>query len=297
LKCSYSHQRPLLWNTMEPTDNGIRNVYAGISACLILISIVVRITLPVTIGSVLLTTGVVIFAKQKWLKWSVVPLCLAFNVATSYLLGFPIRYLMPLEGSVTDAETGSPIVSAIFDVEYAEYRPTLTITDIGREIDRGYAVTEKDGKYLVEGRFIVDFLHPNARRFIKLRHPLYETLDILPLSTELKVTDRECRKKEKAANIFHLDTCQIVLKPQQGVIHYNIQLGKLETKYHNDRRADETDISWVLNEMITYAAQAKNLNVSVEWNLIFAQWDRILDRFGGDKSTTKAEILSIVGKR
>ncbi len=274
-------------------DKKTSSTYAGICACLVLLSILVRITLPITLGSILLGIGIFIFTGKKWVRLVIIPICLAFNLATSYLFGFPVKYLMPLEGYVKDIATGEPIENAIFDVEYSEYRPTVTVTVVGRDIGHAYAVSGKDGKYLVEGRLLLDFIHPNARRHLKLRHPLYETADIFLNRADLTVVDNVCREKERAASIFRLDTCMITIRSRHGVISHNFLLMNLGIKYQNDRRAGGRDISWVLDEMVQYATQAKDLNVDVDWGQIFERWDKMLAPFGGDKSTTKTEILGI----
>ncbi len=270
------------------------NTYAGICSCLVFLSIVVRITLPITLGSILLGIGIFLFAEKKWVKLVIIPICLGFNVATSYLFGFPIKYLMPLAGYVKDVSTGAPIENAIFDIEYIEYRPTVTVTVVGRDIDHAYAVSGKDGKYLIKGKFLLDFIHPNAVRHLKLLHPLYETADVLLNRTSLTVVDSVCREKERAANIYRLDTCMTIIRSRHGVISHNFLLMNLGVKYQNDRRAGGRDISWVLGEMVQYAKQSKNLNVVVDWDQNFKQWDKVLSPFGGDKSTTKTEILEII---
>ena len=49
--------------------------------------------------------------------------------------------------------------------------------------------------------------------------------------------------------------------------------------------------------MVPYATQAKKLKVVVNWQSIFTKWDEMLAPFGGDKSTTKSEILRIAVQR
>ena len=277
-------------------DKKRRNTYAGISACVVLLCVAIRITLPVTVGSILLGIGIFLFTGKKWVRWTVIPLCIGFNLATSYLFGFPVKYLMPLEGYIKDVSTGEPIPNAIFDVEYIEYRPTVTVTVVGRDIDHAYVVSGKDGRYLIGGRFFLDFMHPNTRRHLKLRHPLYETAEIFLNRSDLTVVDSECRKKERAANIFHLDTCKITFKSKSGRIRYDVGLESLKEKYRDNRKVNGVDITWVLfDEMLPYAAQAKKMGLPIEWRLVFQEWDKILLPFGEYKGTAKAEIMRIVG--
>lgn len=279
-------------------DKKTSSTYAGICACLVLLSILVRITLPITLGSILLGIGIFIFTGKKWVRLVIIPICLAFNLATSYLFGFPVKYLMPLEGYVKDIATGEPIENAIFDVEYSEYRPTVTVTVVGRDIGHAYAVSGKDGKYLVEGRLLLDFIHPNARRHLKLRHPLYETADIFLNRADLTVVDNVCREKERASGIFHVDTCRITFKSKHGLIRYDVELEKLKDKYRNARKVDGLDITWVLHdEMIEYAVQAKKMGLPIEWDFIFKEWDKTLLPFGEYKGTAKTEIMRIVNSQ
>ena len=255
--------------------------YIGVSGLLTLLSMVLRINLCITVGTVFFVLGVFLFSKNKAAKWTTLILVVGLNIFTSVVAGFPVCYSMPMTGYVKDKVTGEPIENAIFEIEWFENHGTVA-GNVGYSIGKTYAVSGKDGKYLVGGRFTLDFINPNIDRIVRLRHPLYETIDFMPKDSSLKVLDQECLAKEKESKVFRVGTCNIRIESKNRVIPYNIKLMKLEDKYRKGLKTERGDLFISEAEDIAsyYGKEAQILGVNFNWDTIFIEWEKIVKPFG-----------------
>lgn len=203
-------------------------------------------------------------------------------IISSLIIGWPLRYALPIRGQVLDKITGEPVENAIFEVEW--YTSYASVGGASGELaDKTYAVSGRDGKYRIAGRlsFPLGLGDYGLERIVHLRHPLYETAMFRDIGKIIAISDEKTH--------MHI-------RPHISLTQKDFKLMKLEDKYRTDRKAGGRDVSWILNEMIPYAIQAQKLKVMVNWQLIFTKWDRMFEQFGGDKSTTKSEIREIAGQ-
>jgi len=250
----------------------VKSGFVVFSSVLLLLTFVMATFLTLFVASILMTIGVFAYSENKTAKWTILLVSISFNVLTSATFGVPIRHSFPMSGFVRDKVDGVPVEGAIFECRWVGMSDVLIGSHAGFDIDKSYAVTDKDGKYFLKGRWTFDLFFPTVTRYVTLRHPLYETLSDINLKWDML---REGRN----------------IGPQGGVITYNIELEKLEDKYRDKRKVGGKDVSWEFNEMISYSRHAKMLALPVKWESIFKKWDEILVPYGGDRSTTKSEIV------
>jgi len=170
----------------------------------------------------------------------------ALLVMSSLIIGWPLRYALPIDGRVVDKATGEPVESAIFEVEWwASYASVGGAS--GKLVDRTYAVSGKDGEYRIAGRlsFPLDPGGYGLTRIVKLRHPLYETAMFDDMGRIIDFIEiNRIRMTEK-------------IRPHISITSKDFKLLKLEDKYKASGKVNSAcDVLDGINEFSPYIRTA-----------------------------------------
>lgn len=179
-------------------------------------------------------------------------------LASSVLISWPLGYLLPLRGYVRDKNTGKPIANAIFDVEWS-YQYATAAGATSEIFDRTFVVSDKDGKYHIDGRMMFPFPPASNRIFqsLRLRYPLYKSFGCSGndcAEYPVLYTDEDHWKQVNSKYY-------IWRKP-----HFRLRFGRT-------RRDFEMIPDINLSELDAYADSALRLGLAgnLEWNQIFRE--------------------------
>lgn len=238
-----------------------------------------------------LIIGAILFCRNFKAMSILMSLGLSFFVLTYFVLGWPLEHHMPISGRVIDAVTGEPIENAIFQCRWF-------VRSIpgggGGEDASAYAVTDKDGRYKLDGKWIFDLVGPGERRRVVVRHPLYEKHDFeAARGFRISAFSREkCPDPNKGYN-----NCSINIKSKNGVITYDIKLMKLEDRYKGVYSfLVASNESEALDE---YIAQMGSFGTAdkIDWVKVFASWEKCVDCCDRREEYKKSELEYLNKKR
>lgn len=210
---------------------------------------------------------------------------------SSVVIQWPIGYILPMTGYIKDKVTGEAIENVIFEVEWSHrYASVGGASGVSSGVT--YAVSDKEGKYLIRGRLVLPF-PPGSYGFgqiIRLRHPLYEGKElggsacaenIIMLSSEDGWSSR-------------ISSGRPHLRPRVGRINRDFKLMKLEDKYRDAPQINGVSFFDEIWHMKEYYAQASKLAVNMDWISIQKHWESLVVKHNYDFDYAQKEFAKIL---
>lgn len=222
-------------------------------------------------------------------KYAVLAL-MGLMAVSSVVIRWPIGYILPMTGYLLDKKTGEPIENAILEVEWF-HGYVSAAGGFGRSFDKSYIVSGKDGRYRISGRLTIPIPLGSygVKQTVLVRHPLYESKRLSGAESPVVISNFDAWNSNAYISKMH------PMRIRLGRISRDLRLSKLADKYRAARNVGGVDITWAIHdEMVPYAMQAKRMELDIDWEKTFEEWDAILQPFGGDKGAAKSEILKIV---